>query len=291
MACVIDVSLYYRNGEVALMKCDLHIHTNYSDGKYSPEKVVKFAYDVGLTYISITDHDTVSGVPIAMEYGKKYGLKVIPGIEFSSVYHDKDVHILGYFIDYKSNYVNEYLSMLKKERERRAKEIVMKLNDMGYMIDFRQVRQIAQDGAIGRPHIASALYESGYVKTKEEAFYGLIGNNDPAYVPKFKVTVPDAIRFLKKNGAVVVIAHPGLIGDKNIVLNLLEFGFDGIEVYHPKHSESDIEFYRDLARKHGLILTGGSDFHWFSQDVRIGVIEYDCESTIMELYKRRRNKC
>ncbi len=271
------------------MKCDLHIHTDYSDGKYPPARVVKFAYDAGLTHIAITDHDTVCGVEEAMEYGKKYGVEVIPGIEFSSIFEGKDVHILGYFIDYTSPFVKNYLARLKKERENRAMVMVEKLNNMGYDIDFERVKEIAQHGALGRPHIAAALYEKGYTSSKEEAFYGLIGNDDPAYVPKFEVSVPNAIDFLRKSGALVVLAHPGLIGDRETALKVLEFNFDGIEVYHPKHSESDIDFFRDFALRNGLIITGGSDFHWFTQDIRIGVMEYNCKKTLEELYKRRRS--
>ncbi len=289
MAYAFDGCLYNRNDKVTLMKCDLHIHTNYSDGKYPPSKVVKFALDAGVTHIAITDHDTVCGVREATEYGSQYGVEVIPGIEFSAIFEGRDVHILGYFIDYTSERVKNYLAKLKNQRESRAKKIVDKLNEMGYGINFARVKEIAQHGAIGRPHIAAALYEKGYIATKEEAFYGLIGNDDPAYIPKYEVSVPNAIRFLKENGAVVVLAHPGLIGDRDMVLRILEFDFDGIEVYHPRHSQSDTEFYKELADKKDLIITGGSDFHWFTQDVKIGIIEYECKSTIEKLYKRRRD--
>ena len=268
------------------MKCDLHIHTTYSDGKYPPEKVVKFAYDAGLSHISITDHDTVCGVEEAIEHGKKYGLVVIPGIEFSSFFDGRDVHILGYFIDYTSKNVREYLFKLKKEREKRAKKIVDKLNEMGYEIEFNRIKEIAKDGAIGRPHIATALYEKGYIDTKEDAFYGLIGNEDPAYVPKYEVSVQDAIKFLRENGALVVLAHPGLIGDREMALKVLEFGFDGIEIYHPKHTKSDIEFFRDYALQNNMIITGGSDFHFFTSSSKIGIMDYDCSKVIEEFYKR-----
>ncbi len=270
------------------MKCDLHIHTYFSDGKYSPEKVVKFAYDVGLSHIAITDHDTVCGVEEGIISGKKLGVEVIPGIEFSSVFEGHDVHILGYFIEYTSKKVKDFLSDLKQKRESRARLMVEKLNDMGYSIDFERVKEIAQDGALGRPHIARALYEKGYTATQEEAFYGLIGNEDPAYVPKYEISVKDAINFLKDSGAVVVLAHPGLLPDRDFALRVLRHEFDGVEVYHPKHSEGDIEFFHDYALKHNLIITGGSDFHWYTSDVRVGVMEFECSKTINALYEKRR---
>lgn len=270
------------------MRCDLHIHTYYSDGKFSPEKVVKFAKDAGLDYISITDHDTVCGTGFAIEEGKKQGINVISGIEFSSVFEGIDIHILGYFIDYTSKKVKDYLLKLKIEREKRAKKIVDKLNLMGYKIEFSRLKEIAKDGAIGRPHIATALYEKGYISTRDEAFYGLIGNNDPAYVPKFKVSVKDAIQFLRSNGSVVVLAHPGLLKDRELALRILEFGFDGIEVYHPNHTEDDIEFFKEYALKNNMIITGGSDFHYFTSNVKIGVMDFDCNKTIEELYKKER---
>ena len=271
------------------MKCDLHIHTTYSDGKYTPSKVVKFAYDAGVSHIAITDHDTVCGIEEGISSGKNMGIEVIPGIEFSSVFEGHDVHILGYFIDYTSKRVRDFLSGLKEKRESRARQMVEKLNDMGYEIEFERVKEIAKDGALGRPHIARALYEKGYTATQEEAFYGLIGNEDPAYVPKFEVSVKNAIDFLKNSGAVVVLAHPGLLPDRGLALRVLSYEFDGIEVYHPKHSEDDIEFFREYANEHNLLITGGSDFHWFTSDVRIGVMSFECSSIIKTLYEKRRD--
>ncbi len=272
------------------MKCDLHIHTHFSDGKYSPAKVVKFAHDAGLNFIAITDHDTVCGVEEGIIAGKKLGVEVIPGIEFSSVFEGHDVHILGYFIDHKSPKVKDFLLEIKEKRENRAKKMVEKLNDMGYAIDFERVKKIAQDGALGRPHIARALYEKGYTATHEEAFYGLIGNNDPAYVPKYEISVEKAMQLLRDWGAVVVLAHPGLLPEREFALRILKYNFDGVEVFHPKHSKEDIEFFYEYAIQRKLIITGGSDFHWFTSDVRIGIMDFECNNIIKALFEKRGDK-
>ncbi len=266
-----------------MQKCDLHIHTTASDGLFEPEQVVQMASKNHVTTIAITDHDTVEGVSRAIYTGKIFNVKVIPGIEFSSTYKGKDVHILGYFIDYKNSDVTEFLKMLKDKREKRAFKIVQKLNRMGFSIEFDRVKEIAHEGSIGRPHIARALKEKGYIGSQNEAFHGIIGENDSAYVPKLKIEVKEAIKFLRFAKSVVVLAHPGLIQSKEIVNELLEFDFDGIEVYHPKHSDTDIQYFKTLSREHGLLFTGGSDFHCFHDSIHIGFLEFDCHDIASNL--------
>ncbi|MDF2636043.1 MAG: hypothetical protein K0R78_2917 [Pelosinus sp.] len=246
------------------MTADLHTHTTASDGRLSPVSLLKHAIEAKLSYISITDHDTVNGLLEIYEELKNtnYNIRIIPGIEFSTDLPDNEVHILGYQIDIYDLELRNQLNILVTHRHERTKEIIHKLNELGYTIDYLRVIELAQHAtSIGRPHIAKALIEKGYFSTVSDVFTTLLDKNGPAYVPHYKLTPQQVITLIKKAGGIPVLAHPGLIGDDTIILDLINIGILGLEVYHPKHNTLQTQKYLDLATRYQLVVTGGSDFH------------------------------
>lgn len=241
-------------------KVDLHIHTTCSDGVYSPQEIVVRAKKAGLDIISITDHDNLAGVTTAVEYGRQMGVEVIPGVEISTDIEDKEVHLLGYFIDVKHEEFQEYLSFFRQERLNRAVRIVKKLNNLGIGLSIEHVLKIAKSSAVGRPHIAQALIEAGYVGNFYEAFDKYIGNNCPAFERKIHVSPQSALKLISDAGGLSFIAHPGYINEK-ILMSLIKAGIDGIEVIHPSHNQNQVKFYRGIVNEYCLLASGGSDFH------------------------------
>jgi len=241
---------------------DLHLHSYCSDGVFSPSQIVDKAAAMGLKAVSITDHDSVRGIQEALIRAKLWNLEVIPGVELSTRDGELDVHILGYFIDPKDRELSSYLRRFQKERLKRAKKIVAKLAELGVNIELEEVLQRTHNkGSIGRPHIADTMIERGYVQSYDEAFYKYLGNGKPAYVPKFKISPTEAIDLIHRAGGIAVLAHPGMDLAPNDVLHLITLDFDGIEILHPKHSSEKVNFFYQLALKHNLLATGGSDCH------------------------------
>ncbi|KUO75309.1 MAG: hypothetical protein APF77_12965 [Clostridia bacterium BRH_c25] len=244
-----------------MLKADLHIHTTASDGLMSPDEVVRWASVKRLAAIGITDHDTVNGIGPAVEASPKYGVEVVPGIELSTLYAEEEIHILGYYIDYKADWFLDILKKIQNSRYERADRIVNKLNGLGVNITLEQVRDIAEAGAIGRPHIARAMINEGYINNIKEAFKGYIGKDCPAYVERYKLNCSEAIGIIKKLGGISVLAHPGLIKNKINIGRIIELGIDGIEVYHSKHDDETIRNALSIANSRKLLITGGSDCH------------------------------
>lgn len=247
------------------MIADLHIHTTASDGRLSPLEIVNQAKRVGLSHIAITDHDTVAAYKeLRATISDNTASKpiIIPGIEFSTDLPNHEVHILGYFIDIDNSKLNEQLEVILNDRLRRSKIMVEKLNALGYLIDYNRVLAIAgQAKSVGRPHIAMALVEKKYFKTVPEAFDQVLVKNGPAYVPHYKLTPEQAIRLIEAAGGIAILAHPGLIGDDNLVIDVIKLGIHGLEVYHPEHDQAMTSKYLGIADKYNLKITGGSDFH------------------------------
>lgn len=247
------------------MSIDLHIHTTASDGRYSPAEIVVQAQKAGLTHIAITDHDTVDGLLSLAKQGSLQDsswLTVIPGIEFSTDLPQHEVHILGYHIDIHDSAFQAQLAVLKEDRRLRTRRIIEKLNQLGYDIDYEQVVKIAgQAAALGRAQISKTLVEKGYFNTVGEVFERLLQKNGPAYVPHYKLSPDNVIQLIRQVGGKAVLAHPGLVGDDGVVLAMIHAGIDGLEVYHPRHDAKDTQKYLEMARKYGLLITGGSDFH------------------------------
>lgn len=250
------------------MKSDLHIHTLYSDGVFSPEKIVDTAIDVGLQAIALTDHDNVLSYPVAKEYLKKTGrenkLEIIQGIEVNTLYKNYEVHILGYFMDVNNSDFQNMLKMQQQARVKQTKEIINLLaKKEGIRIKFEDIKkQVAEGGSIGRPHIAKAITNAGGTSSVIEAYAKYIHDDSPVYVQRKTVTPQDAVEIIYDAGGIPVIAHPhDLDIAKELVKELMQYGLRGIEAYHRKHSPACVEYFSSMAEELGLIVTGGSDFH------------------------------
>ncbi|MEA4849528.1 MAG: PHP domain-containing protein [Clostridiaceae bacterium] len=244
-----------------MLKADLHIHTTASDGLLSPGEVVRWSKVKRLAAIGITDHDTVKGISPAEEAASKYGVEIVPGIELSTIFEDEEIHILGYYIDYKALWFTDTLEEIQNSRYERAEKIVNKLNKMGIDITLDQVRDIADEGAMGRPHIARAMIDKGYIGNIKEAFNEYIGKDCPAYVERYKLSSSEAIGMVRSLGGISVLAHPGLIKNKSNIGKIIDLGIDGIEVYHTKHDDETVRNMLAIAASRKLLITGGSDCH------------------------------
>lgn len=276
------------------MPADLHIHSNFSDGLLSPEEIVRKARDSGLSVISITDHDIVDGIEPALAEGIKTGVKVIPGIEFTTDLPDTEIHILGYYIDYKAKWLKELLLKIREDRTNRIYKIAEKLKKLGIDINAEDILALAEKGSVGRPHVARMLLEKGIVKSIQEAFNKYLDNNAPAYVPHFRLTPAEAVKTIIRAGGIAVYAHPAVSNKDEMIPELVAAGLGGIEVYYKSSERSDAKenekHYKSLAKKYGLLMTGGSDFHGFgtARDVPLGAARLpdDCVSKLEERNKK-----
>lgn len=244
------------------VKADLHTHTYFSDGKLSPQELIQKAGESGIGYLSITDHDSVEAIEEALIYSKQAGVEIIPGVELSSEYKGLEVHVLGFFLEFKDNELLGYLSAFREKRLKRAVKIIEKLNSMDVHLTINDVLAKARPNAsIGRPHIAYALVEAKIVSNYYEAFYKYLADNKPAYVKKPNISTGEAVKLISKVGGLSFIAHPGKILKDNIIIELIEQGIDGIEIIHPSHTKSDTEYFQDITSQYYLLESGGSDFH------------------------------
>ena len=250
------------------MKSDLHIHTFYSDGVFSPEKIVDTAIDVGLQAIALTDHDNVLSYKVAKDYLKKQHkedkLEIIQGIEVNTLYKNYEVHILGYFMDVTDSDFQELLKIQQQARVKQTKEILSLLaKKEGIRIKFDDIKkQVAEGGSIGRPHIAKAITSAGGTTSVMEAYAKYIHDDSPVYVQRKTVTPQDAVEIIYDAGGVPVIAHPhDLDIAESLIKELMQYGLRGIEAYHRKHTPACVEYFSSMAEELGLIVTGGSDFH------------------------------
>ncbi|MCM3626329.1 PHP domain-containing protein [Paenibacillus glycanilyticus] len=253
-------------------KADLHNHTTASDGTMSPPAVVARAKAAGLAAVAITDHDTMAGIEEAIAAGERLGIIVVPGIELSTVAGGRDIHVLGYYPDWHNGLWQERLTGLRVTRGRRNEMIIERLVQLGIPATMQEVERIASEQAgaagskgkektIGRPHIAELLIRKGIVSTMAEAFDRYLADGAAAYANPPSLHPFEAIEWIREAGGTSVIAHPGLYGRDDLVEQLIQKGVQGIEVYHSDHGPDEEKRYGDLARRHGLIITGGSDFH------------------------------
>ena len=250
------------------MKTDLHIHTNYSDGVFSPEKIVDTAIDVGLQVIALTDHDNVLSYKVATDYLKKGSkedkLQIIQGVEINTLYKNYEIHILGYFMDTENSDFKNLLKVQQHARVKQTKEIISLLaKKEGIKIKFEDIKkQVAEGGSIGRPHIAKAITSAGGTHSIMDAYAKYIHDDSPVYVPRKTVSPQDAVEIIYDAGGVPVIAHPhDLDIAESLIKELMNYGLRGIEAYHRKHSPACVEYFSSMAEELGLIVTGGSDFH------------------------------
>lgn len=246
------------------IKFDLHIHTKYSDGLLDPSNVVDLAFEKGLDGLSITDHDTVSGLKETENYIKsnyKNQIKFIPGIEFGCIYGEEEIHILGYFIDYNDSRLLNLIDKLKSSRINRSKKMIQKINELGFHISFEEIFVESNDNFIGRPHIARAMVKKGYVDDISDAFKKYIGIGKPAYVDRFKLEVEDTIELINEIGGIAILAHPGLLKDKTNINRCIEWGINGLECIHSEHSDTQVNQFIEICKENDLKITGGSDCH------------------------------
>jgi len=279
------------------MEIDLHVHTTASDGTMSPAEVVRYAKEKGLRTIAITDHDTIEGIAEGLQEGRKLGLEVIPGVEVSVDFAKGTMHLLGYYIDYTSAELLEKLAIVQRARAERNLKIIEKLRGLGIDIDLSEIKEAPEHGQIGRPHFAYALVQKGYVQNIQDAFERYLRKGGPAYAEKFKFSPQEAMSVIHKAGGVTVLAHPFTLNQlqlhdlEPVIVELKENGLDGIETYYPEHSEGQTKFYRHLAQKYGLAITGGSDFHGFNkdkEDLGEGYGNGECSHTLVDELQARK---
>lgn len=253
---------------------DLHLHTHFSDGTYSPQELVDRALKKKLSAISITDHDTVAAIGPSIDIGRSEGLEVLPGIELTAECDGAEVHILGYLIDYQDSLLNEKLSSLNSDRVERVYRITEKLNELGIKLKADSVFALSGQGTVGRLHIARALVKEGFISSTYEAFQKYIGDTGPAYFAGFKFSPEEAIGLIKKTGGIPVLAHPYVLKNDALLERFIAAGLLGLEAYYPEHTQAMVNFYLDLAKKYNLLVTGGSDCHGEAKpEVKIGTIK------------------
>lgn len=241
---------------------DLHVHTFYSDSTFSPEEVVSCAKERGLAAIAICDHDTVDGIDPCMAIGLEKGVEIIPGIEMSVEKMDAEIHVLGYFLDWKQDWLRKKLKEIQDSRVKRIFIMIEKLKAMGVEVSAEEVLKIAVNkGSVGRLHVAKAMLKSGAIKNLREAFNKYIGFAKPCYVPYTKLSPKDTMSLILKAGGVPVIAHPHLIGNDEYIDEFISHGLKGLEVYHTDHKPHVSKRYEEMAKEKGLMMTGGSDCH------------------------------
>ena len=252
------------------MKVDLHIHTNYSDGVFSPEKIVDATIDAGLEVIALTDHDNILAYDVAMNYinklkqENKKSIELIRGIEINTMYDNYEIHILGYFMDVENADFKELIKIQQQARIKQTKEIIELLNKKeGIYVKYEDIKkQVAPGGSIGRPHLAKAITSVGGTVSVMEAYAKYINDNSPVYVKRKTVTPHDAVEIIYDAGGIPVVAHPHDLDNAEVLIkDLMHYGLRGIEAYHRKHSPAIVEYFSSMAEELGLIVTGGSDFH------------------------------
>lgn len=267
------------------MKIDMHLHSNYSDGSFSPYALVDEAKKIGLDVISLTDHDTINGVVIAMAYGEEKAIKVLSGVEISA-YSSTEIHILGYNFDVQNSQLSNQLNTFMLQRQQRVEKIFDRLEEFNIFLDRESVKNIQ---SVGRVHVAKLLVNSGHCATTNEAFDKYLGASGIAYLPSKRISSEEAVRMIVEAGGIAVIAHPQrlLASEKLIpqIEQLIPYGLGGIEVYYPSHDESTSKQLLDIAKKYKLIATGGSDYHGEIRNVNMGDVDF-----YMEKFTRKRLK-
>lgn len=268
---------------------DLHTHTINSDGTYTVEEIIKKASERGLKVIAITDHDTVDGLldtEKLKEYENKYDIKIIKGIEMSCNLNGKDVHILGYFLNLEDKNFLKELERIAEIRNERNEKIIKKLKDLNIPVTMEELKTIVKGNVISKAHFAEIMLQKGYVNCKSDAFKNYLGKSGVAFVEKRDYKPTDAVDILVRNGAFVSLAHPKLITEntdevEKLIIELIKHGLKGLEVNYYSFSEKDKAFYKKLAEKYNLIITGGSDFHGGNRvqvslgDTGLTLSEYD----------------
>ncbi len=272
-----------------MRSADLHLHTVFSDGTDAPGELVKKAAKAALEAIAVTDHDSVEAVPAAIDAGILHGVEVIPGIELTAEYEGLEIHILGYFLDYRNAALHEKLKFLEKARIERIHAMVAKLNGMGVRINADKIFALSGKGIVGRLHVARVMMSEGIIGSIWEAFSKYIGNNGPAYVLGFKFSPQDAVKLIRGAGGIPVLAHPYALRRDDLIPKLVHCGIRGLEVYYPEHTSTMRNKYIRICREHKLLMTGGSDYHGRAKpDVVLGGFKVPYE--LVESLREERNR-
>jgi len=284
--------LDYKSGNI-----DLHIHSTASDGSLAPLDILELAKETGLAAFALTDHDAIDGareiasvIGLGVDCNNPHGARdvnqsvpfFISGVEISAapppqIKISGSFHILGYGFDQDHPELNKVLIKQQEARKNRNPEIIARLNEMGIDISLEAVAAASGSPRIGRPHIATLMVEKGYVRTIDEAFDNYIGSGKPGYVDKPRIRVESAIALIRSAGGIPVLAHPGLLTASSpsrmidLIGALTEMGLGGLEVYYPGHDAEQLALFSKLARSHGLLVTGGTDFHGaVNPEIRLG---------------------
>jgi len=241
---------------------DLHIHTYFSDSSFSPDDVVREATRRTLACIAITDHDSLEGIAPALKAAADKDLEILPGVELSCEWQNRDIHVLGYLFDVENNFFNRQLIKFCEARIDRIYKMVDKLKKEGVdNITPEEVLELAESDAVGRPHLASLLVKKGWVSNIREAFARYLSEDRPAYVAKFKQTPYDAVDLIHQAGGIAVLAHPAVTNIDELIPGFVDAGLDGLEVYYPQTSSHGIKYYEGMASRYRILMTGGSDAH------------------------------
>lgn len=245
---------------------DLHLHTHFSDGIDSPQRVVELAQQAGLSVIAITDHDNTEALPPAASAAARCGIELIAGIEMSASAEGEEVHLLGFLINVDNPVLRQHLTEQQKRRVERVREMVQKLKGAGVTIDAEEVFAVAGQGTVGRPHVAQVLLKHGYIATLSEAFARYIGPKNPGFVPGSPLAPSRIIRVIRAAGGVPVLAHPVYLKRDDLIEQFVTEGLAGLEVYHSGHEPDTVRHYEQLANRLRLLRTGGSDYHGNSKE-------------------------
>jgi predicted metal-dependent phosphoesterase TrpH len=240
---------------------DLHTHTTYSDGHNTPLELLQKAKAAGIAILGIADHDSVGALEEAIEIGRTMGVEVIPGMELSATSPEGEIHVLGYFMDFRSTALTEALAIFRQKRLERVERIVGKLNRLKIPLTVESVLAEATGDSVGRPHIANALVNNGHAATYHQAFSKFIGEGRPAFEKKDDFSPEETIKLIAAAGGLSFLAHPGRSVDESLLHRLIKAGLDGIEVVHPSHPPELVQYYRGIVGEYFLLESGGSDYH------------------------------
>jgi predicted metal-dependent phosphoesterase TrpH len=274
------------------LSIDLHIHSTFSDGNFTPEEIVEYTRKIGLAAIAITDHDNTDGTLSAIMAGEKLGVEIVPGVELSvepESSQDEEIHILGYYINWQDEDFQKKLRHFREARRKRAYQILEKLERLGIKLDPQQLFELAGKGSVGRMHVAKVLKEEGFVNYLQEAFDLYLAYGKPAYVPKLRLSSQEVFHLISRIGGISVIAHPLYGGNsREIIQKLKSLGLDGIEVYYTHHGPEDVDRFQGWAKEFGLLITGGSDCHGGTKDDKILMGTLAVPYEILEQLKKYR---
>jgi predicted metal-dependent phosphoesterase TrpH len=274
-------------------RADLHTHSTYSDGRLTPTELIERAVSRGLEVLALTDHDCTDGIAEALEATQKHPrLLFIPGIELSTDLPQEEVHVLGYFLDWRNPHFQGRLDHLRHSRLERGQKMLAKLKGLGIEVSWQRVKEIAGDGAVGRPHIALAMLEAGHISSLEEAFDRYLARNSPAYVEREKITPVEAVQLIIDASGLPVLAHPrDLQNLESLLVELKEAGLIGMEVYYQDYDQQAIERLLAIAHQHDLLPLGGSDFHGIGsareRDLGDIPLPFECVEQLIALARQR----